>query len=85
MTLALHSGILAGEALAAVTKKDCDLPTAVDNYRQRYHRNLLPAFRRARWIRKMFDLPLLVRIPLAGLIRMTGAAESLLKATRIAG
>jgi len=85
MTLALRSGILAGETLAAVARRECDLRAAAENYRQSYDLKLLPAFRRARWIRKMLHLPLLVRIPLAGLIRMTGATESLLRATRIAG
>jgi flavin-dependent dehydrogenase len=84
MTLALHSGILAGEALTAFLKKECTLAAAIGIYHHQYTVKLLPAFHRARWVRKMISLPGLVRVPLSRLIQMTGATESLLKATRIA-
>lgn len=84
MTLALRSGVLAGDVLATFSKSECDLPGAARNYRRLYELRLLPAFRRARWIRQLLRLPFPVRVPLAGLMQMTGATEALLKATRIA-
>jgi flavin-dependent dehydrogenase len=85
MTLALHSGILAGKALAGFAQQHCDLRAAARNYSHEYKTRLFPAFRRARWVRRMIYLPGVVRVPLGRLIQMTGATESLLKATRIAG
>jgi flavin-dependent dehydrogenase len=85
MTLALHSAILAGEALVGFVEKRCNLPSAAQSYDREYRTRLLPAFRRARWVRKMIYLPSVVRIPLGRIIQMTGATESLLKATRITG
>jgi len=85
MTLALHSGMLAGEALMPFLSKQCDLAGAAESYTYEYKTRLLPAFRRARWIRKMITLPVGMRAPLAHLIRITGTTETLLKATRIAG
>src|SRR5260370_24960350 len=84
MTLALHSGILAAQALTGFLKKELNLRMATEIYSHEYNARLLPAFQRARWLRKMISLPGLVRIPLARLIQMTGTTESLLKATRIA-
>jgi flavin-dependent dehydrogenase len=85
MTLALHSGILAVEAMAGFAKNHCDRRSAAQSYDREYRCKLLPAFRRARWIRKMIYLPGVVRIPLGRLMQMTGVTQSLLKATRIAG
>ncbi len=84
MTLALHSGMLAGEALMPFLSKQCDIAGAAESYTYEYKTRLLPAFRRARWIRKMITLPVGLRVPLAHLIRITGTTETLLKATRIA-
>jgi len=85
MTLALHSGMLAGEALTPFLSRQCNLAGAAESYTYEYKTRLLPAFRRARWIRKMITLPVGLRAPLAHLIRITGTTETLLKATRIAG
>ena len=84
MTLALHSGILAAQALTGLLKKEFNLRMAIEIYSHEYNARLLPAFQRARWLRKMISLPGVVRMPLARLIQMTGTTESLLKATRIA-
>jgi flavin-dependent dehydrogenase len=85
MTLALYSGMLVGEALAEFVKGQWDLCSAAKSYSHEYKTRLFPAFRRARWVRKMIYLPDLIRLPLGRLIQMTGVTESLLKATRIAG
>jgi len=85
MTLALHSGMLAGQALLPFLRKECDLQAALESYARQYKNKLLPAFQRARWVRRMIELPRPVRVPLARLIQTTGMTGLMLRATRIAG
>ncbi|HTC93590.1 MAG TPA: hypothetical protein VK699_09070 [Terriglobales bacterium] len=84
ITLALHSGILAGQALLPFLRKECGLQAALETYARQYKSKLLPAFHRARWVRRMIELPRPVRIPLAHLIQTMGMTRLMLRATRIA-
>jgi menaquinone-9 beta-reductase len=84
ISLALHSGIAAAEALAPVWLKQCSPGSAAERYHAEYDRRFRPVFRRAAFVRHLFAMPKAVRILAARLARLPGVTEKLVRMTRAA-
>jgi flavin-dependent dehydrogenase len=68
ISLALRSGVLAGESLQPFLAGACTLATASRRYRDMYRRTLLPIFRNSSMIRRLFSLPAPMRTGLLLLV-----------------
>jgi flavin-dependent dehydrogenase len=73
ISLALRSGRLAGECLIPFFAGSISLAQAARDYRENYKRRLSPVFRTSSRIRRMFELPKTVRVPLFRLMTKTPA------------
>jgi flavin-dependent dehydrogenase len=73
ISLALRSGALASESLAAFLRGDSSLSQAAHNYARAYEHRLLPVFRSSSWIRRLLALPEALRSPLVRLAEKTPA------------
>ncbi len=73
ISLALRSGSLAGECLIPFFAGSISLAQAGRDYRRHYKRRLSPVFRTSSRIRRMFELPQTIRVPLFRLMTKTPA------------
>jgi flavin-dependent dehydrogenase len=64
ISLALRSGTLAARSLLPFIRREITLQQAADSYRSEYETKLLPVFRSASIIRRLFTLPKMMRLPL---------------------
>jgi flavin-dependent dehydrogenase len=73
ITLALRGGQLAGEA---AVRNDAEW------YAREYRRKLGPVFESASWLRRLVDLPTLLRKPILAAMRTPGVGRAVVRATR---
>jgi flavin-dependent dehydrogenase len=82
ISLALHSGSMAGKAVAEFCAGKVTLERALANYDYAYRRYLAPAFSRAAGLRRLLDLPAALRTPLIKMARLPGMAAFIFRQTR---
>jgi flavin-dependent dehydrogenase len=83
ISLALRSGELAVGCLEGFFSAKTSLDEAAENYSTLYHERLTPIFRASSRLRRMLDLPSLVRLPALFLLaRMPQITARLVKMTR---
>ena len=84
IAIALRGGSMAGEIATRVARTEVTLAEARRLYAQRYHAAFDGAFRNARRLRKMLELPSVPRAALMALMKIPGVAGMAVKATRSA-
>jgi flavin-dependent dehydrogenase len=84
IAIALRSGNMAGEIASRVARGEMDLDAGHREYAERYHAAFDGAFRNARRLRRMLELPAIPRAALIALLKIPGAAEMVVRATRSA-
>jgi flavin-dependent dehydrogenase len=83
ISLALRSGSLAGECLLPFFAGSIALPEAAYDYQSAYARRLSPVFRMSSKIRRMLNLPQIIRMPILSLLVRTPAVwRYLMRKTR---
>jgi flavin-dependent dehydrogenase len=82
IAIALRSGSMAGEIAAKVAQGKIRLEEGLALYGQRYHAAFDGAFRNARRLRRMLELPAAPRAALLALMKMPGVAEMVVRSTR---
>jgi flavin-dependent dehydrogenase len=82
ISLALRSGVMAVEELMPFFGQQIELTTALASYSKRYLAELVPPFRAASQIRKLFRIPRALRGVTARAIQWSGIGERLVLATR---
>jgi flavin-dependent dehydrogenase len=82
ISLALRSGVMAAEALIPFLRDESALEDALADYSKRYMAELVPPFRAASQIRKLFRIPRALRTVTARAIQWSGIGERLVLATR---
>ena len=82
ISLALRSGVMAAEVVTPFLKRACTLDQALEDYSKRYMAELVPPFRAASQIRKLFRIPRVLRRVTARAIQWSGIGERLVLATR---
>ena len=78
ISLALHSGVLAGQSMARG-----DFSPALGEYADEYSRRLLPVFRRSARLRRMLALPHPVLRSILPLMNLESVASRVVSATRV--
>src|SRR3954464_2836651 len=82
ISLALQSGVMAAEAFIPVLQKKRKLEAALVDYSRRYMAGLVPTFRAASQIRRLFRIPRFMRTVTARTIQWSGIGRRLVLATR---
>jgi flavin-dependent dehydrogenase len=82
ISLALRSGVMAAESLLPFLQGKSDLASALADYRKRYLAGLVPPFRAASQLRRLFRIPRVLRMVTARTIQWSGIGERLVLATR---
>jgi flavin-dependent dehydrogenase len=82
ISLALHSGSLAGGALARFFSHQCSLAQAQGEYGMAYRKRFAPAFRNAARLRTLLTAPSWIRSSLLGLVGTRPIAGLIVHATR---
>lgn len=82
IAIALRSGSMAGEIAARAARGEIGIEDAHALYAQRYHAAFDGAFRNARRLRRMLELPAVPRAALLALMKVPGAAEMVVRSTR---
>jgi menaquinone-9 beta-reductase len=82
ISLALHSGAMAGEAAASFCKGTLSFEAALHQYESAYQQQLAPAFSRAALLRHLLTLPEILQWPLMKFAALPGIAEILFSNTR---
>jgi menaquinone-9 beta-reductase len=82
IAVALHTGVMASQALAPFWQGERTLTGAAEEYRREYEAHIAPCFRVAARIRRLLSLPRVLRWPLTRLVQMTRWTPQFLKATR---
>lgn len=85
ISLALHSGVLAADSLAAFFHKEYSLAEAHNIYHAAYMKQFAPAFRNAARVRVMLSAPPSVRSMLVRLAALPPFARALVNRTRTKG
>jgi menaquinone-9 beta-reductase len=78
ISLALRSGALAAQSLAAFLKGQSSLDRAAAQYSKQYREHLLPVFRNSSRIRRLLSLPRPIRRSVGHLLEATPAVSRLL-------
>ncbi len=73
IAIALASGALAG---------GCCIEGGAERYAREYRRRFAPAFRNARRLRRLLEMPPPLRAPVVKALRLPGVAEAMLRRTR---
>lgn len=73
ISLALRSGVMAANSLEGFLARGEPLDKACQDYRQTYLHNLMPVFRTSSRIRRLFSLPMAIRVPMARVFQHTPA------------
>jgi flavin-dependent dehydrogenase len=82
ISLALRSGVMAAEAIVPFLRDEVGLTAALNAYSKRYLAELVPPFRAASHIRRLFRIPRPFRTVTAKAIQWSGIGERLVLATR---
>jgi flavin-dependent dehydrogenase len=82
ISLALHSGKLAAEAIVPFLRGECSLPEACRQYQAAYRRRFAPAFRNAARLRSALAAPRWVRRAVFMAAGMPGVGRMLVRGTR---
>jgi len=82
IALALHSGVMASQALARFWQGERTLTGAAEDYRGEYNAHIAPCFKAAARIRRLLSLPRVLRWPLTRLVQITRWTPHFLNATR---
>lgn len=82
ISLALHSGALAAEAVARFLAGKCSLTQAHQEYRSAYRRRFAPAFRNAARLRRAFAAPKWLRSTMFSMAALPGVGRMLIRGTR---
>jgi flavin-dependent dehydrogenase len=82
ISLALQSGVMAAEAFISAEQNRHTLDQALSDYSRRYMAALVPTFRAASQIRKLFRIPRFMRAVTARTIQWSGIGRRLVLATR---
>jgi menaquinone-9 beta-reductase len=82
IAIGLRSGSMAGEIAAQVARGQSALEEGLVLYGQRYQAAFDGAFRNARRLRRMLELPSAVRAALIALMKLPGVAEMVVRSTR---
>jgi len=82
ISLALRSGVMAGETLAPFLQNESSLEDVLAVYSKRYMAELVPPFRAASQLRRLFRIPRALRGITARAIQWSGIGERLVLATR---
>jgi flavin-dependent dehydrogenase len=69
ISMALRSGALAAQALIPFFRKEVSLQNAARSYQKAYHQRLAPVFKASSIIRRMLELPRVVRVPMIYVFR----------------
>jgi len=85
ISLALHSGTLAGRALLPFLQGQATLDQAHAVYREGYFRHFSPAFRHSAWVRRLLTAPHWLRSLALGLAGTKTMARALVHGTRVRG
>ncbi len=85
ISLALHSGTLAGRAVLPFLKGEATLDQAHAAYRESYFRHLAPAFRHSAWVRRILTAPHWLRSIALSLAGTKPLARALVSGTRVKG
>ena len=85
ISLALHSGTLAGRALLPFLRNQTTLDQAHGAYRKSYMRHLAPAFRHSAWVRRVLTAPPWARSLALSLAGTRPMARALVSGTRVRG
>ena len=80
--MALRSGVMAAQAIVPFLREEISLKTALDGYSNQYLAELVPPFRAASHLRKLFRIPRPLRTVTARAIQWSGIGERLVLATR---
>ena len=83
ISLALHSGTLAGQALAPFLQGKTSLAQAREDYRRNYRRHLAPALRHAGWVRRLLSAPTWMRTAAVRLAGTKVVGRWLVRSTRV--
>ncbi|HYN15374.1 MAG TPA: FAD-dependent oxidoreductase [Terriglobales bacterium] len=81
ISLALHSGMMAAQALAG--KRSVAEAAAI--YRRRYERELRPLFRNAEWLRRLTSIPRVLHRPVMAVLQSPRVTRFLVGKTRRVG
>jgi len=71
IALALHTGVMASQALARFWQGERTLTGAAEDYRGEYNAHIAPCFKAAARIRRLLSLPRVLRWPLTRLVQIT--------------
>lgn len=82
IAIALRGGGMAGEIAARVARGEIAMDQAHRLYAQGYHAAFDGAFRNARRLRRMLELPVVPRAALMALMKLPRAAEMVVRSTR---
>jgi flavin-dependent dehydrogenase len=82
ISLALHSGALAGQELTAFFQDQCSLARAQVNYRSAYRKQFAHAFRNAARLRMLLAAPNWIRSSLITLVKARPIAGMIVRGTR---
>ena len=82
ISLALQSGVMAAEAFISAEQNRSTLDQALSEYSRRYMAGLVPTFRAASQIRRLFRIPRFMRTVTARTIQWSGIGRRLVLATR---
>ena len=82
ISLALQSGVMAANSFMPVFQKKLTLEAALENYSRSYMAGLVPTFRAASQIRRLFRIPRFMRTITARTIQWSGVGRRLVLATR---
>ncbi len=84
ISLALQSGVLAGQVLSGVWQGEAELAQIAHLYRTHHERRFGPAFRSAARFRRLLALPAALRAPVLPLLRIPAVSSFVVKKTRAA-
>jgi flavin-dependent dehydrogenase len=82
IAIALRGGSMAGDLMGRVATGTLTVDEACEEYGDRYRSSFLPAFRNARRLRRLMELPGVLRAPVLQALRLPGAAEFVVRKTR---
>lgn len=82
ISAALHSGAMAARSLSALWQGGSSLEEAALRYSQEYQRVLMPAFRTAERIRRLFRIPAALHTPTMRMLQVPSLARYLVRGTR---
>ncbi|MCU1284727.1 MAG: dependent oxidoreductase [Acidobacteriales bacterium] len=82
ISMALHSGSMAAQALESFLSDASTLEDAAEHYGRQYQQKLVPAFRNAERARRMISAPRLLRRAALSMMSVVGLTETLVNKTR---